>query len=234
MSFRNFDENFTTIASKLKSFIIKKTKYRKKRFDFNMASFICYEGTKSIKPHRDNVYRPDGSWNDADNCQVRHTPVATIVYGDGRKLVFQLYRHKDVKRFPSDMNKVGPIKVGQPIVFELQHGDVVYLDSETEELRWRRHYYSEAKTFFKHYCDGVEGAKGLLSLGLVFRVGRIFREVYADTGMLVLTPEEEKISKARSAMVGNCMKNFLASKRKADGDNGRKQMWGKLKKRLKL
>ena len=237
LSFRPFDENFTIIASKLKAFIKKKLKHTKWKmsFDFNMCSFICYEGKKSINPHRDNVFRSDGSWNDADNCQVRHTPVATVVYGDDRKLIFQLYRHKDVKRFPSDVNEKGPIKVGEPITFILKHGDVVYLDNETEELRWRRCYYSHAMTFFKHYCDGVEGKQGLLSLGLVFRVGRLVREVYADTGMLVLTPEEEeKISKSNSAAVCNCMNNFLESSSKADGDSRRKQVWGAVKKRHKL
>lgn len=194
-----------------------------------MSSFILYEGKKAINPHRDNVFRPDGSWNDKDNCQVRYTPVATVVYGADRKLVFQLYRHKDVKRFPSDKNKKGPIKVGEPIVFKLKHGDVVYLDNATEELRWRRHYYTEAKTFFKHYCDGVEGREGLLSLGLVFRVGRLVREVYADTGMLVLTPEEVKSSKGNRVAVNNCMREYLTSNSKTDGDKRRKQMWSAVK-----
>ena len=248
LSFRQFSEDMCIIADEIKTHIDNEIANEEKyvKFEkFNMCSLVCYECERSIKPHRDNVYRPDGTWNDADNCQVQHTPVATLVYGDTRELHFQLYRHRDVKRFPGDafVKGTGPIEVGDPITFVLRHGDVVYLDSKTEELRWRRHYFPYAKTFFKHYCNGVEGHKGLLSLGLVFRVGRVFREVYADTGMLVLTDEEEricmkahskKIRKSRSSVVEKCMNDFLHSKSKVEIDDRHKQLWAGVNNRYKV
>ena len=236
------------IASTLKQFLMRhidnEDNYVDFR-DFNLLSFICYEGVKAIKPHRDNVYCRDGSWNNCDNSQVRYTPVATIVFGNERKLNFQLYRHRDASLFPEDAldNSNGPIKIGKPIVFELKHGDVFYLDPRTEELQWRRHYYPKARTFFKHYCDGVEGMKGLMSLGLVLRVGKNFRDVYADTGLLVLT-EEEEISRrdrhtkrtrtSRQEVVQTCMNDFLESDSKRDDDKRRKEIWIRLKRELNI
>ena len=243
LSFRPFDSNMIQIASALKNFLMRHVDNIDEYVnfeDFNLLSFICYEGIKAIKPHRDNVYCKDGSWNNNDNSQVRSTPVATIVLGDERKLCFQLYRHRDSSLFPEDAvdNKAGPVKVGKPIVFELRHGDVFYLDPRTEELQWRRHYYSQARTFFKHYCDGVEGMKGLMSLGLVLRVGKNYRDVYADTGMLVLTEEEEgsrrgrhtkRIRASRQEIVQTCMNDFLSSKSKVEDDKRRKDIWKRIK-----
>ena len=137
LSFRQFSKDMCIIADEIKTHIDNEIANEEKyvKFEkFNMCSLVCYECERSIKPHRDNVYRPDGTWNDADNCQVQHTPVATLVYGDTRELHFQLYRHRDVKRFPGDafVKGTGPIEVGDPITFVLRHGDVVYLDSKTE------------------------------------------------------------------------------------------------------
>ena len=239
LSFRPFDDDMCIIADAintyLKNEIPNEDKYLK--FEkFNMCSIVCYEGNRSIKPHRDNVYGKDGSWSDDNNCQVQYTPVATLVVGDSRKLQFQLYRHKDVNIFPEDalVEGNGPIEVGDPITILVKHGDLFFLDPKVEELRWRRHYFSQAKTFFKHSCDGVEGNDALLSIGLVFRVGKNFREVYADTGMLVLTDEEEKRGRmnhskrnkmSRNSVVKKCMQQFLQSESKVEGDNRRKLLW---------
>ena len=106
LSFRPFDEDMCIIADEINTYleneIPNEDKYLK--FEkFNMCSIVCYEGKKSIKPHRDNVYGKDGSWSDDNNCQVQHTPVATLVVDDSRKIHFQLYRHKDVNIFPDGM-----------------------------------------------------------------------------------------------------------------------------------
>lgn len=248
LSFRPFNNDMCIIADAIKTYLEKRIANEDKyvKFEeFNMCSFVCYEGKRSINPHRDNVYRRDGSWSDDDNCQVQYTPVATLVIGDSRKIHFQLYRHRDVNIFPEDalVPGSGPIKIGDPITILLQHGDLFFLDPKTEELRWRRHYFSRAKTFFKHYCDGVEGNEALLSIGLVFRVGKNFREVYADTGMLVLTDEDEKRGSmphsktnkmSRKSVVDMCMQHFLQSESKVEGDNRRKLLWEGVKNRYML
>jgi len=150
---------------------------------------------------------------------------AILAVGDTRQLKFKLCRHKK----KSDGQARGPFYIDHdPITFDMKNGSLFFLHPKDEKLLERDFYHLGDHTFFKHGCDGVYCDKGGLSLGLVFRVSIHSREVYSDTGKLVLTPEEIEQGKnpPKFTVADNFLNEYLQDEsRKAQDDDHRKSLW---------
>lgn len=153
------------------------------------AVLIAYLESQLIPPHRDNVYDDCGNFSTEKNCQARHTASAILALGEGRTLVFELYKRG--RRGGKDEKAKGE-NVRREI--RLEHGSLFVLHPKDEESVIRQLFDSRNKTFFKHSSDGVKGAPGVMSLGVVLRMTVNSHEVEPDTGKLVMRHEvkEEK------------------------------------------
>ena len=120
---------------------------------------------------------------------------------------------------PSD-NGTKLVKVkGGTKSFDFVHGSLFVLPPSDEETFVRAWSGETSPTFWQHSPSGLlKGNKGM-TLGLVLRSSTHDREVYKDTGMLVLNEDETSFDKRKYAENIHGLEMYLANELKMKEDH---------------
>ena len=183
--------------------------------EFNSMVTISYWGKKLIPPHRDQRFDRSGNFLHAQNCQKQFSPTVILAVGDPRCLKFQLMRHS----LPSDnVSRLVKVK-GATKSFDFVHGTLFVLHPSDEETFVRTWSGENNPTFWQHSSSGLlKGNKGM-TLGLVLRSSTHDREVYKDTGMLVLNEDETSFDKRKHTENIHDLEMYLANELKMKEDH---------------
>ena len=174
--------------------------------EFNSIATIAYWGKKQIRPHRDQLFDDNGNFRHAQNSQKQYSPTVILAVGDTRQLKFQLMRrHKDKVK-------------GVTKTFELAHGTLFMLHPSDEATRVREWSGETKPSFWQHFSSGLHGTDGM-TLGLVLRSVTHEKEVYKDTGMLVLSEDETSFDKNKYAANISQLEEYLMDELKMKEDH---------------
>jgi len=212
--FRPFSDSLYTISENIQKFLIKKFHQDKTVIikPFNTAVVIIYINNMKIQPHRDQVYKKNGDFDDNKNCQLQHTVTAILCLGNTRNVDFTLYQQKK-----KTIQKVGDIHQ-----FNLTHGSLFVLHPLDEMTMVRSLYDRYGMTFFKHSSNGVQ-SDDEMSLGIVFRTTKHCCEVEKETGRIrVSCSDKTPVTK----LAISTLEKYLAEpKRKKQNEDELKTAW---------
>lgn len=181
--------------------------------EFNSLIVISYWGNKKIRPHRDQLFDKSGNFRQNQNCQKQYSPTVILAVGDTRHLKFQLMRHN----LRSDSTTKDVRVKGRTKSFELAHGSIFVLHPSDEETFLREWSEETNPSFWQHFSSGLLGDDGM-TLGLVLRSVTHDKEVYKDTGMLVLSEDDASSDKKKHAKNIRCLERYLKNDLKMKED----------------
>lgn len=155
--------------------------------EFNTCTILLYYGDASLAPHRDQLYRTDGSLDPGRNSQEVNSPTVVLSLGDPRIMNFFLCTDGRGGNDSMDAIKVDSIELDHDSMFVLHPCD------EKPRLRAIFHKLQHLVTYFKH--GGVRHKPGDgFSAAFAFRKVNCFKKYFPD-GLIYYDeqrlPEEE-------------------------------------------